>query len=87
MEEKFNISKEELRKSINILKKLNDYYIEKIVGQKRLRFLLLASFIANGHILIESVPGLAKTTAAKTLADAVARAVFKNTMYTRLITK
>jgi len=31
----------------------------------------MISLIANGHILLESVPGLAKTTAAKVLTDAV----------------
>ena len=32
---------------------------------------LLASILCNGHILLESVPGLAKTTAAKTMTEAV----------------
>ena len=32
---------------------------------------LLTTLIANGHILLESVPGLAKTTAAKVFTDAV----------------
>jgi len=72
MEEISNISKDELNKSMEILKKLDSYYKEKIVGQKNLKISLLASVLANGHILIESVPGLAKTTAAKILAEAVA---------------
>lgn len=71
MEEKSNITQDELNKSNEILKKLDNYYKGKIVGQKRLKLSLLVSFIANGHILIESVPGLAKTTAAKILSDAV----------------
>lgn len=71
IEEKSNISKEEMDKSIEMLKKLDAYYKDKIVGQKRLKLSLIASFLANGHILIESVPGLAKTTAAKILAEAV----------------
>ncbi len=46
--------------------------IEKvIVGQKYLIERLIVAFLANGHILIEGVPGLAKTLSVKTLARAV----------------
>ena len=40
-----------------------------IVGQKHLRESLLIGLLADGHILLEGVPGLAKTLAIKTLAD------------------
>ena len=43
----------------------------KVVGQTRLRTSLLVTLLAEGHILVESVPGLAKTTAAATLAGIV----------------
>ena len=66
-----NISSEEMQKSFDIINKMGTYYDNKIVGQKHLKLALLTAFIANGHILLESVPGLGKTTAAKTLADAV----------------
>jgi MoxR-like ATPase len=42
-----------------------------IVGQDYLIERLLIGLLANGHILVEGVPGLAKTTAVKTLARAV----------------
>ena len=42
-----------------------------IVGQKYLVERLLVGLLANGHILIEGVPGLAKTLSVKTLADAI----------------
>ncbi len=42
-----------------------------IVGQKYLVERLLIGLLANGHILIEGVPGLAKTYAVKTLAQAI----------------
>src|SRR4030065_1097689 len=46
--------------------------IEKvIVGQKYLLERLLIGLLANGHILIEGVPGLAKTLAVKTLSDCI----------------
>jgi len=42
-----------------------------IVGQKYLLERLLVGLLANGHILLEGVPGLAKTTAVKTLSAAL----------------
>lgn len=71
-EQKAGIEEEELQKSKNIIKQLKEYYHEKIVGQEKLQNSLLISLMANGHILLESVPGLAKTTAAKVLTEAVA---------------
>ena len=42
-----------------------------IVGQERLIDRLIIALITGGHILLEGVPGLAKTTAVRTLADAL----------------
>ena len=42
-----------------------------IVGQDRMVELLLAGLLADGHVLIEGVPGVAKTLTAKLLARAV----------------
>ena len=42
-----------------------------IVGQKHLVDRLLIGLLSNGHILLEGVPGLAKTLAITTLAEAV----------------
>jgi MoxR-like ATPase len=42
-----------------------------IVGQERLIERLLIGLLADGHILIEGVPGLAKTLSVKTLSDAI----------------
>ena len=42
-----------------------------IVGQKHLLDRLLIALLTNGHVLLEGVPGLAKTLALKTLADCV----------------
>ncbi len=71
MNEKSNILEVELNKGKEILDKLSKYYDERIVGQENLKKALLVSFMANGHVLLESVPGLAKTTAARILTDAV----------------
>jgi MoxR-like ATPase len=42
-----------------------------IVGQKQLIDRLLIALVTNGHVLLEGVPGLAKTLSLKTLAGAV----------------
>jgi len=42
-----------------------------IVGQQKLVERILIALLSNGHILIEGVPGLAKTTAVKTLAGLI----------------
>lgn len=42
-----------------------------IVGQKHLVESLLVAMLANGHVLLEGVPGLAKTLAIKTLAQLI----------------
>src|SRR5580700_5864322 len=43
-----------------------------IVGQKHLLDRLLIALLSNGHVLLEGVPGLAKTLALKTLAGGIA---------------
>ncbi len=43
----------------------------RIIGQKALIENLLVCLLADGHILIEGMPGLAKTTAAKAIAEGI----------------
>ena len=48
------------------------YEVKKvIVGQDNLLERLIVALLARGHILVEGVPGLAKTMAIKTLAEAI----------------
>ena len=42
-----------------------------IVGQKHMTERLLIGLLSNGHILLEGVPGLAKTLAIKTLSSVI----------------
>jgi MoxR-like ATPase len=49
-------------------KALLDYFERVIVGKRETLSMMLAALIANGHVLIEDVPGVAKTLAARTLA-------------------
>lgn len=65
------LSEDDLRRSTATIERLRGGLAEKIVGQDTLQESLLIGLIASGHILLESVPGLAKTTAAKTLAESL----------------
>jgi len=53
------------------LDKLREEIAKVIVGQAYMVDRLLMALIADGHILIEGIPGLAKTTAVKTVAAAL----------------
>jgi MoxR-like ATPase len=61
--------------------KLTSQISSVIVGQKYLIERLLMGILADGHILIEGVPGLAKTLSVKTLADAI-EAKFQRIQFT-----
>ena len=52
-----------------------------IVGQKYLIDRLILGLLANGHVLLEGVPGLAKTLAVKTLAQSI-RGDFRRIQFT-----
>ena len=62
---------EDFEFSQKVIKSLSEYFSERVVGQEALKKSLITAIIADGHILLESVPGLAKTTAAKAISDAV----------------
>lgn len=62
---------QEVRIQGQVIKKLTTEISKVIVGQNYLISRLILAILANGHILIEGVPGLAKTTAVKTLASAL----------------
>ena len=50
---------------------LQNYLESQIIGQKELVKQLMIALLADGHILVEGPPGLAKTRAVKSLADCV----------------
>ena len=50
---------------------LRDWLSNQIVGQEHLVERMLISLLADGHLLVEGAPGLAKTKAIKTLADGI----------------
>ncbi|MBI9097662.1 MAG: AAA family ATPase, partial [Spirochaetaceae bacterium] len=65
----------DLERKVNDAKKLlSDVKTEvarKIVGQEAMIDGLLMGIIAGGHVLVEGVPGLAKTLAVRTLSEAL----------------
>jgi len=60
-----------IKEEISILSSLIDEMGKVIVGQKHLIERLLIGILANGHILLEGVPGLAKTLSVMTMAKAM----------------
>ncbi|WP_444897706.1 AAA family ATPase [Microbulbifer sp. SSSA005] len=50
---------------------LGDWLEKQIIGQERLVNRLLIAMLADGHLLVEGAPGLAKTKAIKTLGEAI----------------
>lgn len=54
-----------------LIRTLQDELNKTIVGQSNLIKNLLISLIADGHVLLEGPPGIAKTTAAKALANSI----------------
>jgi MoxR-like ATPase len=62
----------EIERTIPLVRAVQNEMKKIMVGQDYLLERLLIGLIANGHILVEGVPGLAKTTAVKTLAQTIA---------------
>lgn len=53
------------------LQSLSQWLNDQIIGQEHLVQRLLIALLADGHLLVEGAPGLAKTKAIKTLAQAI----------------
>lgn len=65
------LTADELARATDAIDRVSAAFDSRVVGQDRLRTALLVSLLAEGHVLMESVPGLAKTLSASTLAQAV----------------
>ncbi|HOG24342.1 MAG: ATPase RavA [Candidatus Omnitrophica bacterium ADurb.Bin292] len=70
-----------IRETSSIIKDLTREIGKVIVGQQYLIDRLLMALLADGHILIEGVPGLAKTLSVRTLSQAIA-AQFQRIQFT-----
>ncbi len=71
MEEGVRIINEQVKEKTAFLDRLVSEVSHVIVGQKYMVERLLVGLISGGHILVEGVPGLAKTLAVSTLSRAV----------------
>jgi len=71
MHQDIKVIQEKVKKESVFIKQLTDEIGKVIVGQNYLVERLLVGLLADGHILIEGVPGLAKTLSVKTLSDAI----------------
>ncbi len=72
---------ESVQAEARVLQRLRSEIESVIVGQTELIDRLLIGLLCNGHVLIEGVPGLAKTLAVTTLASAI-RASFQRIQFT-----
>jgi len=61
--------------------RLKEWLASKIVGQEHLVERLMIALLADGHLLVEGVPGLAKTKAIKTLSEGM-KADFHRVQFT-----
>jgi len=62
---------EQVKQASQWIKPLQDEIARVVVGQKYLVDGLLIGLLTNGHVLLEGVPGLAKTLTVKTLASCI----------------
>ncbi|MBI5056853.1 MAG: AAA family ATPase [Nitrospirae bacterium] len=72
---------EKVREESAFVQNLISEFEKSIVGQKYLIERLLVALLSNGHILIEGVPGLAKTLAVKVLSGSI-RTKFQRIQFT-----
>lgn len=61
----------EIRKASAFLDKASRLLSERVIGQNRVLERVYIALLANGHILLEGVPGLAKTLIVRTFASAM----------------
>ena len=62
---------ERIAKASSFVQPLRDNLNQVIVGQQRLIDKIIICMLADGHMLLEGVPGLAKTLTVKTLASSI----------------
>ena len=54
------------------LNPVREHIASRVIGQQKLIDSMLICLLCNGHLLVEGMPGLAKTTAVKALSEAIA---------------
>lgn len=69
--EDIRLLNEKITSASGFVTRINDELSKVIVGQQSMIERLLIGLLSNGHVLLEGVPGLAKTLAIKSLSQAV----------------
>src|SRR5687768_18573110 len=72
MDETLFVKRTDLSSLQGAVERLKNEIGKVIVGQEQMVELLLAAMLADGHVLIEGVPGVAKTLTAKLLSKSIA---------------
>ncbi len=73
LKEEFSNTKDipkEIKESYNLIEKTRNEVKKVVLGQPRVIDAFMAALLCDGHVLLEGVPGLAKTLLVKTLAEA-----------------
>ena len=60
----------QIKEEVEVLEKLLGTIAKRLVGQSQVAERLVMGLLCDGHVLLEGLPGLAKTTAVKALSDA-----------------
>ena len=81
MEQNITLINEKVKKESGFVDAVMKEMQKVIVGQKHLLERLMIGLLSNGHVLLEGVPGLAKTMAVKTLAGTI-QAKFQRLQFT-----
>ncbi len=71
MDSEVKLIDEKVKAKSEFIEKINKTMASTIIGQKNIIDRLLVAMLCNGHVLVEGVPGLAKTLIVKTLAAAI----------------
>ena len=61
----------ELSRGHEIINKINTEISRVVIGKDEMKKLLMVALLSQGHVLIEGLPGTAKTTTARTFAQAI----------------
>src|SRR5450631_2697879 len=79
--EDIRLLNEKINHAAGFITRINEELSKVIVGQQGMIERLLIGLLSNGHVLLEGVPGLAKTLSIKSLAQAI-RANFSRIQFT-----
>jgi MoxR-like ATPase len=79
--EDIRILNEKITDASGFVRRINDELSKVIVGQQTMIERLLIGLLSNGHVLLEGVPGLAKTLAIKSLSQTI-QAQFSRIQFT-----